>query len=147
VNVNFPNTMSSLIGKDIRTGAQACFERVVIELQPGPASPTPSGFPGYRVEYVAKPLHLNPSDEVVSLRGAVALVVTMNSWMHSPDNQGYTGATDIVPDNVNAVKELRLIEDFEGQFAWAIGLDTQRNFRVSTLDAPARLVIDVQVTP
>ena len=32
---------------------------------------------------------------------------------------------------------------FEGLSAWAIGLDRERDFEVSYLDAPARIVVDI----
>lgn len=35
------------------------------------------------------------------------------------------------------------IENFEGMSSWAIGLDRERDFTVSTLESPARIVIDI----
>jgi hypothetical protein len=41
------------------------------------------------------------------------------------------------------VKELVRTGDFEAVLSWAIGLEKQSEFRVQTLDDPARLVVDV----
>ena len=143
VNVGFPGTMSSLVGKTIRTGAQSCSERIVIELQAAVGGGSPAVFPGYRVQYESNVV-LDPSGLPVTIRGHAFLVVSLGSWMREPGGTGYQGPTDIVPTNVRAIKEMRLIEDFEGQHSWAIGLDTKRNVSVSTLSGPPRLVIDIQ---
>ena len=63
VSENFPQLLSGLVGRDIRTGAHPCFERVVIELQ------GPGDLPGYRVEYVPDPVRLSPSDLIGRDRG------------------------------------------------------------------------------
>ncbi len=129
--------MSSLIGRDIRTGGHPCFERVVLELQGS------GDLPGYRVEYVDDPVQLSPSDQVVEIAGDATLVLSVASWMTDTEGNGYQGATQIVPTNVEHILELRQIENFEGLHAWAIGLDQRRNFSVTTLTDPPRIVIDI----
>ena len=135
------------MGADIRTGAHDCYERLVIELQPGPA-PTPGGMPGYWVRYATGPVALGQTDDqFVHLAGNAVLLVTMSSWMSTYDEQarpvGYSGPTDIHPTNVRTIKELYLIDNWEGVATWAVGLDRLRNFTVSTLTNPDRLVIDL----
>ena len=139
--------MSSDVGKDVRTGPHACFDRLVIELQNGP-NPIPGGLPGYFVRYITgTSVHLDPSDQVVTIKGSAVLLVSMGVWMQSMDGSGYKGSQDFVPTNVTSIKELRLTEDFEGQSTWAVGLDAKRNFTVSTLTGPDRLVVDIQTLP
>ena len=58
-----------------------------------------------------------------------------------------TRAREFVPTNVVNIHELQQIENFEGQTAWAIGLDRQRDFTVSTLADPFRIVIDIALDP
>ncbi|HYD51726.1 MAG TPA: hypothetical protein VEA99_03825, partial [Gemmatimonadaceae bacterium] len=41
------------------------------------------------------------------------------------------------------VKQLRQICDFEAEVMWMIGLPARREYRVSTLAAPPRVVVDV----
>lgn len=140
VRDGFPNRMSALVGKDVRTGAHKCFERFVIELQP--ADPALE-FPGYWVRYVPKPISLSPSGIAITMRGDAVLMVSLGSWMAGPEPAGYIGPKDVFPTNVVSIREYRLVEDFEGQSAWALGLDRRRPFAVSTLTTPPRLVVDV----
>jgi hypothetical protein len=135
--VNFPDTLSGLIGRDIRTGAHPCVERVVLELQ-GTGT-----FPGYRVEYVDDPVKLSPSDLEVDISGDATLVLSVGAWMTTMEGDGYDGPARIEPTNVEHIRELRLIENFEGMHQWAIGLDRQRPFEVTTLTDPPRIVIDI----
>jgi hypothetical protein len=144
VEVGFPEPLSSVIGKDIRTGAQPCSERVVIELQPSEI-PTSAEFPGYSVRYATGPIKESPSDLPVTIEGAEVLLVSLGSWM-TFEGTGYTGPEQIFPANVSHIKELRLIENFEGMTTWAIGLDAKRSFEVKALDNPSRLVIDIQTS-
>jgi hypothetical protein len=44
----------------------------------------------------------------------------------------------------SVVKELVRTGDFEAVLSWAIGVDKRSEFRVQTLDDPARLVVDVR---
>ncbi len=133
----FPERMSSLVGADIRTGRHECFERVVLELA------GTGELPGYSVGYAADPIRLDPSDQIVDIAGAATLVLRFGSWMPTPEGDGYSGPTDITPTNVSNILQLRQIENFEGQAAWAIGLDRERPFHVSTLVDPVRIVIDI----
>ncbi|HEY6629401.1 MAG TPA: hypothetical protein VI193_10495, partial [Acidimicrobiia bacterium] len=93
VDVDFPESLSSLIGKDIRTGAQTCSERVVIELQPSEI-PTSAGFPGYFVRYATGPVTESPSDLPVTIEGNEVLLVSIGSWMTFEDT-GYTGPSQV----------------------------------------------------
>ncbi len=135
---SFPNRLSPLFGKDIRTGDNGCFDRVVIELQ------GTGDFPGWLVQYPTSPLTMGESENPVVIAGGAVLEVRVQSWMTTMEGQGYTGPTDITPTNVTTIKQLKLIENFEGTMGWAVGLDTKRNFAVSVLSGPPRLVIDIQ---
>lgn len=132
-----PLLMSSLLGADIRTGAHPCYERVVIELMGA------GTFPGWAVGYATDPVPLGQSGEGVSLLGAATLQVRMGMWMQSMEGGGYQGDFQLFPTNVVHVRELRLVDNFEGVSTWAIGLDAQYPFAVAVLHAPERLVIDI----
>ncbi len=145
----FPNLMTSEIGADIRTGANECYERVVIELQEGFA-PTDAGMPGWLVRYADGPVTLGQTDDqFAELDGDADLLITMNAWMSTFDGSsnrvGYDGPHDIRPTNTRAIRELLLVDDFEGQHTWAVGLDQRRDFRVFTLTGPDRLVVDIAI--
>jgi hypothetical protein len=137
VSADFPMGMSSLVGRDIRTGAHPCYERVVLELQGDGA------LPGYKVEYVPDPVRLSPSDLEVEIAGRATLVLSVAAWMTTMEGEGYQGPDRIVPTNVESIQELRLIENFEGMHQWAIGLDRERPFIVETLTNPPRIVVDI----
>jgi hypothetical protein len=136
-NDGYPNRMSGMVGSDIRTGAHPCFERVVIELA------GPGDMPGVRVEYVDDPVHLSPSDETVDIDGDATLVISVAAWMPSMEGDGYAGPVDFRPTNVEHILQVRQVENFEGMSAWAIGLDTARDFEVTFLQSPARIVVDI----
>ncbi len=129
-NDGFPMRMSGMVGSDIRTGAHECFERVVIEFA-GPGDP-----PGVRVEYVDDPVLLSPSDETVDIDGDATLVISVAAWMPSMEGGGYDGPKQFVPTNVSHILEVRQIENFEGLSAWAIGLDSERDFSAYFLESP-----------
>jgi hypothetical protein len=145
VRSRFPGQTSSLVGKDVRAGAHDCFERFVIELQA--TEPAYGGFPGYFVRYATGPVGLAPAGIPITLRGHAALLVSLASWMLRPDGPGYPGPHDVFPTAVTHIEEYRLIEDSEGYSTWALGLDTRRNFTVTALSGPPRLVVDLQTSP
>lgn len=140
---SFPERMSALIGADIRTGGHECFERIVIELQESDL-PAPQPFPGWWVRYADGPITLGQTDDqFVDLLGDETLLITANSWVFYPDVGGYEGPNQIFPTNVGGILELLLIDNYEGQHTWAVGLDSRRAFRADELVDPPRLVIDI----
>jgi hypothetical protein len=141
VNDGFPNRLSTLVGADIRTGGHECFERVVLELQ------GTGELPGYQVRYEPDPILDSPSGEPVDVAGDATLVLSVGAWMPDIEGNGYPGPREFVPTNVANILELQQIENFEGMNAWAIGLDRQRDFTVTTLTDPVRIVIDIAVDP
>ena len=141
-NVEFPAKMSALVGTAIRTGARPCYERVVVEFAPSPDAPS-LDLPGYRLYYTHSPVTDSPRGEPVAVRGNAVLVLQMGSWMGNVDGFGYRGPHDIAPVNVSHVRHLLLTENFEGQSAWAIGVDAVYSYTVFTLASPPRLVIDL----
>lgn len=134
-----PLLMSSMIGVDIRAGAHACFERVVIEL--GGAG----DFPGWTVEYVDDPVPLGESGTGVDIAGVATLQVTMRMWMPTMEGGGYVGPIQFAPENVSHILELRETGNHEGSCTWSIGLDAQYPFTVTILPDPDRLIIDFQI--
>jgi hypothetical protein len=129
--------MSGLVGADVRVGTHPCFERFVLELQ------GTGDLPGYWVRYQDPPLTNDPAGEPVAVAGSAFVVVTVESWMSTIEGGGYQGPTRITPTTVSHIKELVMLGNFEGVTIWAIGVDQQRPFKVSTLDSPPRLVIDL----
>jgi hypothetical protein len=124
----------------IRTGQADGFDRVVFEFS--------GTSPGYRVAYVDKPLHEDGSGNEVPLKGGHAIEVHMDnaSGYHlEGDSSGptYTGPNRITPTGTGQIVELARTGDFEGVLAWAIGVKDKVGFRVSRLDSPPRLLVEV----
>ena len=142
VRDEFPARMSSLVGKDVRTGTHDCYERFVIELQSS-GGPTSSAFPGLLGPVRGRARHAPAEGRAGGDPGDAALLVSMGSPMRTADDGGYQGPTDVTPNGDTVIREYRLVEDFEGQSTWAIGLDRQRSFTVTVLDGPPRLVVDI----
>lgn len=138
VEDGFPQRLSRLVGVNIRAGSHMpCFERIVIEFA------GTGDRPGYRVEYQPDPIVDSPRGEQVNVAGDVTLVVSAGAWMPNPDGAGYDGPREILPVNVETIRELEQLENFEGMTAWAIGLDRERPFTVQWLETPSRLVVDI----
>ena len=117
---------------DVRMGQHMDFDRIVFEFG-GPLS-------GYRVlRQSSTTFTQDPSGRSVSVDGSagVRVVLTMASSMD------YKGARDFKP-GFAALREARLIGDFESVTTWALGLSRASCLRVLTLSNPNRLVIDIQ---
>jgi hypothetical protein len=139
VTYNAAEPPSGLVGTDIRAGAHDCYDRVVIEF--GPHGPGTT-FPGYDVHYTSNPVTGDGLNSV-TVKGGAALRVRVNAWMPNPDSSGYSGPSDIIAATTTHVLEMHQVDNFEGVTVWAIGIDEARPVRVTRLDSPARLVIDV----
>jgi hypothetical protein len=137
-----PLALSALTGQSMRVGRHDCFERFVFQMAGA------GEVPGWSVGY-QDPMTADGSGEPVDLRGAADLAVTVGVWTVSdfegrPDEwPPFEGPDDIVTTGYVALREARNLYAFEGVTQIGLGLDRQRPFRVTWLDAPARLVVDV----
>jgi hypothetical protein len=128
-----PTGIAGLAG--VRAGRQDCHERIVFDFK-GEARP------GYDIG-VASPPFSGSSDIPVPVTGTAFIKVRLDSTRaRDPEFLTYTGPSVINP-GLTAIRELRLIEDFEAVVIWVIGLDRERSFRVGTLTNPTRIYIDV----
>jgi len=134
-----PLALSAMVGNDIRTGADACYERIIIELS------GPGDFPGWAVEYIDDPVQLGEGDEFVEIAGVNTLSVRMGMWMPTLEGAGYDGEIQIFPEGVDHILEMRKTYNHEGMCTWAIGLDDRYAFEASVLHNPERLVIDILI--
>lgn len=127
--------------RDVRINQDGC-PRIVFEFG--------NVLPSYDVRYSDGPFEeCGSGDEVdTSSWGAGAFLVAKHEPAMPVDLSTedaaptYTGSYDIDARGP-IVERLREFCRFEGQMQWVIGLDRERAFRVSTLDGPARLVIDI----
>jgi hypothetical protein len=126
----------------MRVGRHDCFERFVFQMAGA------GEVPGWSVGY-QDPMAADGSGAPVELRGAADLAVTVGVWTVS-DFEGrpeewppFEGPDDIVTTGFVALREARNLYAFEGVTQIGLGVDRQRPFRVSWLEAPLRLVVDV----
>jgi hypothetical protein len=121
----------------VRAARQQTVDRVVFEFT--------EQVPGYKVSYEKKPI-MNTAGKAVSLPGSAALVVRMeqaSGFNQDTAKPTYTGPTQVQPAGTRAVTEVAQVEDFEAVLSWAVGVNAEIPFRVSTLTSPPRLVIDL----
>jgi len=83
---------------------------------------------------------LDPKGEVVTLSGARGVLIILHN---ASNHDSFAGPTDI-RTGLSAIREARLVGDFEGVVSWGLGVSGSGFVRVTTLTGPNRLVVDVQ---
>lgn len=125
---------------DARVGDHSGFDRVVLEFA--------DAVPGYSVKYVELPVFEDGSGEPIDLpdsEAAVQIVLTPASGFDmEAGEETYTGPQTVTNDKTVEIAALVSSGDFESVLSWAVGLRNEVPFKVTTLDDPARLVIDFQ---
>ncbi|MEE9197071.1 MAG: hypothetical protein V3U45_02915 [bacterium] len=123
---------------DVRTGRHPTFDRIVFEFQ--------DNVPGYRIEYVEPPILQDASGLPVEIAGSAFLQVRFNpAAAHDPftGQLTYTGPREIA-DGLPALVEAEQTGDFEAYVTWVLGLTEETDFKVSVLQDPFRVAIDVK---
>jgi hypothetical protein len=121
----------------IRTGNNPAFDRVVLDLTPGPAPAV-----GYQL---TDELTADPSGEIVWLTGEYFIAVSATpAAAHDADGAlTYTGPQKFRTRNLANVMAVVLTGDFEGHLSVGLGVRARTAVNVFTLTAPNRVVIDV----
>jgi hypothetical protein len=119
----------------IRYACHDTYDRVVFDFR--------DNLPGYRVEYVEQ-ITQDGTGEPVEIDGSAFLNVRFNTAQAHDDsgNSTYTGPREITP-GLESISEMEMAGDFEGYVTWGLGLPEELDFRVSTLEDPNRVVIDI----
>jgi hypothetical protein len=133
-------TATSLLSR-VAIARHEAIDRVVFQFR--------DRLPGYRVEYTEPPLYEDGSGDRVDVAGNAFVVVRMERAsgfdLETADGElVYTGPRRLTGDEAGTatVREVVRTGDFEAVLTWAVGLSERVDFRVLTLDDPARLVID-----
>ena len=124
---------------DVRAASHDGFDRVVLQFR--------GDLPGYQIGYVQRPVLEDGSGKPVEVSGGNVLLVRMEPALDADLTKEsapltYTGPTRFSPDT-SSVRELVRVGGFESVLSWAVGVDEKRPFRVSRLENPSRIVIDV----
>lgn len=129
---------TALLGA-VRAAAQDGFDRITFEFT--------NRLPGYKVEYGRRPVLQDGSGREVAVEGATVLTVRMTPASGFDLSGGgrptYTGPDRIRPTTSTLVEVVQA-GDFEGVVTWVAGVSADAGFKVSTLESPPRLVIDVK---
>jgi hypothetical protein len=121
----------------IRTGNNAGFDRIVLDLGPGGA-PTPS----YQL---VDELIADPSTDIVWLTGEYFINVSVPYAAAHDDNGNptYPGPQKFRTRNLANVMAVAVIGDWEAHLLVGLGVRSRTAVNVFTLTAPNRVVIDV----
>lgn len=120
----------------VETARHEDFDRIVLEFE--------AGLPGYRIEYVDRPVRACGSGNVVELRGDGWLSITAEPARAHDDEGRATVAPRERAPGLPALLDLVITCDFEGQVTWVAGVASPNRYRVLELGEPARLVVDVR---
>lgn len=122
---------------DLRVGTHDGYDRVVFEFD--------QGTPELTLDRAEPPFTADASGLPIEVDGDSVLGLVMRGGTKQTDagTSSYDGPTDIAPGFPTLA---HLIEggDFERQSTWYLGLTDEACARVLLLDAPPRLVIDVE---
>jgi hypothetical protein len=134
-NPKVPEDMPMLTA--IRTGSHDGYDRVVLQFR--------NDLPSWRVGYVDQVP--SESGATVPLEGAASLFVQVDpAWAHDLDTPPYaatyTGPRTLTP-RYPTLRQVRLVDEFEGHLTFGVGLQRRAGFRVLELRGPPRLAIDV----
>lgn len=124
---------------DVTVGAHEGYDRVVFTFD--------GELPGYDIGYVDGPVTQDGSGDPVEVGGTNAISVRMSpasGALLTGENveMTYTGPDRVEGPGQSVVDVVRA-GDFEAQLTWAIGVDGEQPFKVSTLTGPTRIVVDV----
>jgi len=102
------------------------------------------GLPDYDIEWVEPPILRDPSGLTIDVSGASFLRVRFSrAAAHDDAGETTVSVSDLKPD-LSGIVEVVQVGDFEGVVIWVLGLTAELDYKVSDLEDPYRLVIDVQ---
>lgn len=133
-----PASARTALLTQVAVGAHEGFTRVVFTFA--------DSLPGYTVGYAQPPFQQAGSGRTVDVRGDAFVEVRMEraatADIGTQLRTTYTGPSKV--PGAGVVTEVAKTGGFEAVLTWVIGAERQVPFRVFTLSAPARLVVDLR---
>lgn len=114
---------------EVRFGTQPGLERIVFDFGAG-------ALPHYAVEQATS--FVAPSGQSVPVQGNAHVGIRLNG---AGGMGTYRGPTSFRP-GLPLIREVKLVEDFEGVLVWGVGLERAVCPRILVLSSPTRLVVD-----
>lgn len=135
-----PSGLQQAVISNVRAAAQPGFDRLVFEFNGNQV-------PGYTVKYGQTAVACGSGQDLTVFVGggtapAALLLVDLRPAAGHDQNGNVTAVRDLQP-NLATLKRAFGICDFEGVVQYAVALTAQKPFKVSTLQSPPRLVIDI----
>ena len=129
---------------DVRVGHQPGADRVVFEF--GTEQSAQDDVPRFHLERATSFTAI--SGQPVPVQGNALWSVRFEGASQADQNGNlvYRGSRDLDPATT-LVRDVKLVEDFEAQIVWAVGLARLECPRVTTLRSPLRVVLDFPEAP
>jgi hypothetical protein len=119
-----------------RVASQPAYDRFVLQFDPI--------VPTYTVKRQAKPtFNLGASGQTTTLNGNAGVLVNVHSATGATT---FTASKEILTPQNKVLVHAKETQDFEGYVSWGLGLSKASCMRVFTLQDPARLVVDFQIS-
>jgi hypothetical protein len=130
-----PDGVALLTG--VRTARHEGYDRIVYEF-------AGANLPGYRIAYIDRPVRQCGSGDEVPFGGDAWLSMVFEPTdAHTQEGRPTVTERTRAPALPN-VLELKMICDFEAQVEWVAGVRSPLAYRVLTLRAPTRIVVDIR---
>lgn len=112
------------------------YDRFVLEFE--------EHLPGYRIRYPAGTLHQCGSGLPVEIEAPAALQIELRRTAAHDADGAVTVSERELSAGLPVLRDARLTCDYEGIVEWVLGLEGRAPFRVLTLRAPPRVVVDLR---
>lgn len=140
VTATAPAGLTAPIVQAMRAAAQDGFDRLVFEF-------SGDKVPGYSVQYDTKAVACGSGQDLTAFIGGGTAPAALLTVKIQPANAHTENGAPTIPRDLNAglstIKRAFGTCDFEADVTYAVALSAQKPFKVSTLNNPPRLVIDV----
>ncbi|MDA0815861.1 MAG: hypothetical protein O2924_04765 [Chloroflexi bacterium] len=121
---------------DARVAAHADFDRLVLEFDE-------DVIPAYEIAYTTAPQFTCGAGTPVAVEGGATLVVRLTGARLHTDAGELALPARTIDAGLSRIREVREICGFEGQVTWLVGLDQASDYRLTLMQAPARIVLDL----